>query len=472
MNAPLWTCQDFITSIKGRLIGNAPATIDGISIDSRSLEPGDAFFAIRGDRFDGHDFAPAAAQAGASVLVIDRSHEDKLRALNVPLIVVPDVLAALETLGRAARARSQARIIAVTGSVGKTTTKEALRHILSRAGVVHASPASFNNHWGVPLTLARLPQATDFAIFEIGMNHVGEIRPLAKMVRPHIALITCVASVHSAYFASIEEIAQAKAEIFEGLKNGGVALLNCDDAQFDFLSTLAHKAGTKNIRSFGHNAQADYRLIDIKQGDGHSDCQFSLRGQERQARLGTAGQHMAMNILSCLGVSDILQLDLSKILTHLADFSAPSGRGARHILRLLDGQKCLLLDESYNANPTSMRAALRVLGETKPAGQGRRIAVLGDMLELGKESQQAHADLAQPLAAAGVNMVFLLGQEMRVLAHLLEKTGKEVIWRAHWQELEPLVLSQLQAGDVISIKSSKSTGASHIVTALLKHYKG
>jgi len=467
MSPPLWKGEDFIVALKGDVMGSMPAAITGISIDSRTLNRGDAFFAISGAQFDGHDFAAAACQAGASVLVVASAHVQKLSTLACPLVIVPDVLAALEALGKAARARTTAKIIAVTGSVGKTTTKEALRHILSQVGRSHASPASFNNHWGVPLTLARLPQAADFAIFEIGMNHAGEISPLVKMVRPHCALITRVASVHSAHFTSLKQIAHAKAEIFDGLEEAGIALLNHDDEQFALLNACARQANIKNIISFGESNHADYRLLERQEHDGWSDCHFSMRGQEIQVKLGASGQHMALNMLAALSIADLLQLDMSKILSSLADFSPPPGRGARHILQLGKGATCLLLDESYNANPTSMRAALSVLGATKPHQQGRRIAVLGDMLELGVQSQAAHQALAQPLDQAGVDIVFLVGQEMRALERELQKTPLDVTWRANWQELVKPITATLRAGDVISVKSSKSTGTSHIVSALL-----
>jgi len=477
-SASLWSRQDFIAALKGDLggdlggevIGVLPAFIDGISIDSRTLNRGDAFFAIKGEQFDGHDFCAQAAKAGASVLVITPPHAERLRASGVPLVVVPDVLAALEDLGRAARARTKAKIICVTGSVGKTTTKEALRHLLGRVGRVHASPASFNNHWGVPLTLARLPQMADFAIFEIGMNHSGEIRPLVKMVQPHIAVITCIACVHSAYFSSIEEIACAKAEIFEGVEMGGTVLLNRDDEQFDLLFGIARATAIGNIVSFGTDKQADYRLIELFPNKVGSDCIFDLHGRQVQAAIGASGHHMAMNTLAALAICDILQQDCLKILPCLADFASPSGRGARHILHLGDGQDCLLLDESYNANPTSMRSALQVLGHTSPTGQGRRIAVLGDMLELGGTTRQAHEDLAPFLAPDVVEVIFLLGNEMRPLAQKLRQAGREIVWRATWQELVPLVSATLRSGDVITIKSSKSTGSSHIVAALLNQF--
>src|SRR5690606_23531812 len=260
----LWKSDDMVEAMGGRPFGNLPAGITGISIDSRSLKPGEAFFAIKGEQFDGHDFVTAAMAAGAGLIVVAEHRLPAFGNSKVPMIVVEDVIEALIKLGIASRARSKAQIIAVTGSVGKTTTKEALRHVLSEVGKVHASAASFNNHWGVPLTLARMPADTDYGVFEIGMNHHDEIRPLVKMVRPHIALITLIAPAHLGHFANLEEIATAKSEVFEGIVPGGYALLNRDDKRYRQLEELAQKAGVEHIYSFGANAQADYRLRDVK----------------------------------------------------------------------------------------------------------------------------------------------------------------------------------------------------------------
>ncbi|HHZ09619.1 MAG TPA: UDP-N-acetylmuramoylalanyl-D-glutamyl-2, 6-diaminopimelate--D-alanyl-D-alanine ligase, partial [Rhizobiales bacterium] len=257
-----------IAAMAGRPVGTMPEGVGGISIDSRSLAPGDAFFAIRGDRVDGHDYANVAAANGAGVLVVSEAKLPALGRITAPMIVVPDVLAAMEGLGRAARDRTRARIIAVTGSVGKTTTKEMLRQVLSACGSVHYSPASFNNHWGVPLTLARLPEDADYGVFEIGMNHPDEIRPLVKMVRPHVAIITTVAVAHLGNFTSIEEIAAAKAEIFEGVTDDGHVLINRDNDQFEFLEHVAIACGVANIHSFGAHVKADFRLVDYQsEGD-------------------------------------------------------------------------------------------------------------------------------------------------------------------------------------------------------------
>ena len=269
----LWTSEALVEAMGGRPIGSLPQGITGISIDSRSLEPGNAFFAIKGEAMDGHDFATAAVKAGAAVLVVAEGKLPSLGRLTAPMIVVQDVLAALEKLGVAARARSKAKIIAITGSAGKTTTKEALRHVLSAVGKVHASAQSFNNHWGVPLTLARMPQDCDYAVFEIGMNHPGEIRPLVKMVRPHVAIVTMIAAAHLGFFKNLDEIAMAKAEIFEGIGPGGAALLNRDDPRWKLLGKMAKEAGVEHVFGFGENARSAFRLVACELHADHSDIE-------------------------------------------------------------------------------------------------------------------------------------------------------------------------------------------------------
>ncbi|ESX45307.1 UDP-N-acetylmuramoylalanyl-D-glutamyl-2,6-diaminopimelate--D-alanyl-D-alanine ligase [Mesorhizobium sp. C416B] len=464
----LWTSDALVDAMGGRPLGPMPEGISGISIDSRSLQPGDAFFAIKGEAMDGHDFATAAIKAGAGVLVVAEGKLPSLGRLTAPMIVVQDVLAALEKLGVAARARSSAKIIAVTGSAGKTTTKEALRHVLSAVGTVHASAQSFNNHWGVPLTLARMPGDCDYAVFEIGMNHPGEIRPLVKMVRPHVAIVTMIAAAHLGFFRNLDEIAKAKAEIFEGIEPGGAALLNRDDARWKLLDKMARAAGVEHVFGFGENARSTYKLTKCELHAGHSDITARIGGQDVVARIGAPGRHMVQNVLAVLGAAHLVEADIAKVAEALADLSAERGRGKRHVLRHPKGP-ITLIDESYNANPASMAAAMALLNATPVTGEGRRIAVLGDMLELGDHSAKLHAALAELIVGTGTHTVFLGGPEMRALADILPDEIKTE-YRAGAEELKPLLLSTLKAGDVVMIKSSKGIGFSKLVEALLGKY--
>ena len=472
MSDLLWKSSDMVKAMEGRPVGHLPEGITGISIDSRTLRKDEAFFAIKGDMFDGHDFATAAMAAGAGLLVVTEARLPALGKLQVPMIVVDDVLAALTRLGIASRARSKAQIIAVTGSVGKTTTKEALRHVLSDCGKVHASAASFNNHWGVPLTLARMPEDTDYGVFEIGMNHHDEIRPLVKMVQPHVAVITLIAPAHLGHFANLEEIAVAKAEIFEGVLPGGYALLNRDDKRFKQLETLAVAAGIEHITTFGENARSTYKLRDLVMKTDCSCITASLGGQEAAVKISAPGRHIVQNMLAVMGAAHLVGADMTKVVLALASLQAEAGRGAQYRLRHGDGT-FTLIDESYNANPASMRAALSLLESTEPQGEGiekgRRIAVLGDMLELGKQSSKLHGDLARPIVDAHVNMLFIGGAHMSALKSAMP-AEIQVEYRESVDELLPLVVKAVRPGDVVMIKSSKSIGFVKIVNALLKKY--
>ncbi|MER2536288.1 MAG: UDP-N-acetylmuramoylalanyl-D-glutamyl-2,6-diaminopimelate--D-alanyl-D-alanine ligase [Rhizobiaceae bacterium] len=464
----LWGGEELVRATGGRAIGNPPASVTGISIDTRTLQPGDAFFAIKGDAMDGHDFATAAVKAGASVLVVAEARLPGLGRLTVPMIVVPDVLRALEKAGVAARARSRAKIIAVTGSAGKTTTKEALRHMLSAVGKVHASDKSFNNHWGVPLTLARLPADADYAVFEIGMNHENEIRPLVRMVRPHVAIVTLIAAAHLGHFASLDDIARAKAEIFEGIEPDGAALINRDDERWPLLSKLAKAASVDSILGFGENEAADYRLTNLSMHADHSLMAAKIGGIEIAAKIGVPGRHVVQNALAVLGAAHLAGADVAKVAEALADLSAEAGRGKRHVLNHPEGA-ITLIDESYNANPASMRAALALLKDAELGKGGRRVAVLGDMLELGDHAAGLHAELAEPVRAAGADLVLLAGPHMAGLAEQL-RADMAVTYRETADQLRPVLLDVVGAGDVVVVKSSKGVGFSKLVDALIKQF--
>jgi UDP-N-acetylmuramoyl-tripeptide--D-alanyl-D-alanine ligase len=457
MNDPLWTQDAFVDAAGGSARGVGGAEITGISIDSRSLEPGDAFVAIKGDRLDGHDYVAAALAAGASLALVA---EDRLSELpeDGRYVVVADPLEALRGLAQAARARTDARIVAVTGSVGKTGTKEALRLALEPSGKVHASVASFNNHWGVPLTLARMPADTDYGVFEIGMNHAGEITPLVKMVRPHVAIITTVQAVHLEFFDSVEQIAKAKAEIFNGLEPDGVAILNRDNLQFDLLKFLAATAGVSKIQTFGEDPSADSHVQKAVSYPAGSSVDASILGQEITYKVGAAGKHHVKNSLAVLTAVSDLGADLAKAGLALDTMRAPKGRGEVTRLPMANGE-LNLIDESYNANPASMRAALAVLGEAPVTRPGRRIAVIGDMRELGPDADRLHAELLQPIEDAGIDAVYCAGPHMRALWKELPHD-----LRGHYcedaKDLEDVLLNDVRAGDVVMIKGSLGTTCS------------
>ncbi|MBC2804723.1 UDP-N-acetylmuramoylalanyl-D-glutamyl-2,6-diaminopimelate--D-alanyl-D-alanine ligase [Rhizobium ruizarguesonis] len=464
----LWTTEDMIAAMAGRPFGTLPDGITGIAIDSRSIAPGEAFFAIKGDRVDGHDYASMAMANGASLLVVSEARLPAMGRLTVPMIVVEDVLAALGRLGLASRERSKAQIIAVTGSVGKTTTKEMLRHVLSPSGKVHASVASFNNHWGVPLTLARMAEDTDYGVFEVGMNHPGEIRPLVAMIRPDVAIITTIAPAHLGNFKNIKEIAAAKAEIFEGLEPGGHVVLNRDNDQFNFLDRTAQSLGIEHIHSFGQHAKAEFRLAEFNGSDENSTLWLTIGGETLEVALGAPGRHIAENALAALGVVRIVGADMQKAIEALATLKPEKGRGKRHRLSIGVGS-FTLIDESYNANPASMRAAIALLAASEPTGRGRRIAVLGDMLEMGEYAQKVHTDLAVPLLAAGIEHVWLAGAEIAALKESLPESV-HVEYRENTGELTDYVLNSVAPGDVLMVKSSLGIGFGKIVAALLDKF--
>ena len=464
----LWSSDAMVAAMGGRPVGSQPAGITGISIDSRTLKPGEAFFAIKGDALDGHDFATAAVKAGAALLVVAEGKLPALGRITTPMIVVEDVLAALVRLAEAARKRTKAKIVAVTGSVGKTTTKEALRHALSSVGKVHASDKSFNNHWGVPLTLARLPEDADYGIFEIGMNHAGEIRPLVKLVKPHVAVVTLIAAAHLGHFKSLDEIARAKAEIFEGVVKGGHALINRDDPRWKLLAKLAGDAGVKHIVGFGENARANVRLVKCAIEADHSTVTVRIAGKQIEARIGAPGRHIVQNVLAVLGAGYLVGADMSKAAAALGDLQAEAGRGRRHLLGNPHAP-ILLIDESYNANPASMKAAIDLLDATPVADGGRRIAVLGDMLELGGHAAKLHAGLADLIEPTGIDIVYLGGPEMQALADKLPP-ARLGGWFASVNELKPALLDAVRPGDAIMVKSSKGIGFSKLVEALIGNF--
>jgi UDP-N-acetylmuramoyl-tripeptide--D-alanyl-D-alanine ligase len=454
-------------AMRAEAVGSLPHGMTGISIDSRTLAPGQAYFAIKGDVHDGHAFVDAALKAGAGLAVVEKAQAGKF-ASDARLLVVDDVLAALVDLAHASRARLEARVVAVTGSVGKTSTKEALLHVLSAQGKTHASAASFNNHWGVPLSLARCPANARFAVFEIGMNHAGEIEPLVKMVRPHVAIITTVEPVHLEFFSGIEAIADAKAEIFEGVEPDGAVVLNHDNSQFARLSRRAKKLGVARVVSFGENKKADARLLDVSLHATCSAVHADILGQEVTYKLGMPGRHMAMNSLAVLAASSLAGADLALASLSLSQLVPAAGRGVRQTL-VVPGGDITVIDESYNANPASMAAALSVLGQAKLGPRGRRIAVLGDMLELGATSAELHGGLNAAIQAHHIDLVYCCGPLMRHLWDALS-AGKRGGYADSSANLEAQLLGAIRAGDAVMVKGSFGSKMKTIVTALEKRF--
>jgi UDP-N-acetylmuramoyl-tripeptide--D-alanyl-D-alanine ligase len=463
----LWSVDAMAGAMGATRAGALPDAISGISIDSRTIGPGNAFFAITGDSRDGHEFVAAALKAGASLAVVATDRQDAMPK-DGALLVVPDVLEGLRALARAARERSRAKIVAVTGSVGKTSTKDALRLTLGCSGMTHASAASYNNHWGVPLSLARCPERARYAVFELGMNHAGEIDPLTRLVRPHVAIITTIEPVHLEFFGSIEAIADAKAEIFEGIEPGGAAVLNRDNLQFDRLQQSARHANVARIVTFGEHASADARLLKLSLQSDCSTVQARILGTDITYKVGAPGRHVVMNSLAVLAAVALTGADLVLAALSLGDLQPASGRGTRVTLDLCPGT-ALLIDESYNANPASMRAGLAVLGQADVGERGRRIAVLGDMLELGPRGVELHRELAVPVVAHGVDLVFCCGPLMQALWEALpsERRGGYAETSA---ALESQVLGAIHPGDALMIKGSNGSRMGPIVKALQRRY--
>ena len=455
--APLWTSAEIGTATGGRLSG-APFEAAGITYNSREIVPGDLFLALRGAR-DGHDFAAAAFAAGAAGAITEHPVE------GGPSVVVADTLRALEALGVASRERSpQVRRGAVTGSVGKTSVTQAIKAGLDLAGPAHASIKSYNNHIGVPLTLARMPRSTARAVFEIGMNAPGEIAPLSRMVRPHAACVTTVGPVHIEAFADGEAgVAKEKAAIFEGLAPGGVAVLNGEVGFATVLDAAARKAGGR-LAVFGASAGHDARLLDFEPGPGGARVKAEFYGKPLDFTLRQSGFHWGLNSLCVLLMLDALDVPLETGLAALADFQPLAGRGQTTVVKA-PGGAFTLIDESYNANPLSMAAGFRSLG-AKPAGAGaRRIVVLTDMLELGDQSRALHEGLAGSIAAAGLDLVHAAGQEMRRLYEVLppERRG---LWRETAAELAAEAAELVAPGDIVMVKGSNGSKASVVAGAL------
>jgi UDP-N-acetylmuramoyl-tripeptide--D-alanyl-D-alanine ligase len=464
--AELWTAEELANATGGRFEGSPPHALGGVSIDSRSLAKGDIFVAIKGDNRDGHEFAAQALKAGAGIAIVSQPTEEMRKA--GALLIVDDPLAALRRLGVKARKRSKAQVIAVTGSVGKTSTKEALKLVLSGEGEIHASAASYNNHWGVPLSLARMPATAKFAVFEIGMNHAGEITPLVQMVEPHIAIVTAIAASHLGHFRSLEEIADAKAEIFSGVLPGGAALINRDSEYFARLREVAARDGVGRVFGFGKSDASDIRLVTCMLRESSSSATASVLGETVTYTIGMPGEHVIINSLAVLGAVKLAGANLARAAGRLNTLKPPKGRGVHHRLRAHGGE-ILLIDESYNANPSSMRAALAVLSRVEPQNGGKRIAVLGDMLELGESGPRLHAELAQVIDAARADALYACGPLMRNLWEAVpeERRGRYAV---NSEELKEALIRDLRAGDVVMVKGSLGSRMGPLVEAIKEKF--
>ena len=456
----LWTSDEVARALAPATIA-APFEANGVTFDSRAVVKDDLFFALSGETTDGHGFVGEAMKRGAAAAVVSRDVE----AAGGTLIRVPDTMKALASLGRAGRRRSSARIASVTGSVGKTSTKDALRAMLAAQAPTSASVASFNNHVGVPISLARLSREARYGVFEIGMNHPGEIAPLARQVEAHVGVITNVGPVHIGHMGSEEAIADEKGCLFAGMAEGAVAVLDRDSHHYDRLAGHARRFGVSRVVGFGRSETAEARLLSCSLQDTGSDVAALIHGRRIEYRLGAAGEHWVLNSIAALAVVEALGANVVEAAATLKGIGASPGRGARRMLKFGAGT-VELLDESYNANPVSMRAMLALLARTEPARGGRRLLAMGDMRELGEGADAYHAGLADAVAASGAAQVFLCGPHMRALWPLLAPAQRGV-HRPDSASLAGDVAAALRAGDVIAVKGSLGSKMKNVVDAIV-----
>lgn len=463
MESPLWTSQEASLALDAPVESSWQAT--GVSIDTRALKPGDLYIAIKGDAHDGHAFVAEAFEKGAVAAIVERL----VVGSQFPQIVVADTLKALTRLGAFARQRSSATIIAVTGSVGKTSTKELLRHVLGAVGPTFASPASYNNHWGVPLSLASMPRNTVYGVFEIGMNHRGEIAPLASLARPHIGVVTAIADAHIEHMQSRLIIAEEKADIFSATPTCRLAIINQDAAEFGLMQNRATASGVSRIMGFGKSPEALAQLL-------HYHCDPTgakgmvtarLAGQDITYTLPQPGEHVAMNSLIALALGKFLGFDQGLLIRQLETLPSVQGRGQQHRIPVGEGE-ILLIDDAYNANLTSMRAGLSVLAAIPVPSIGRRIVVLGEMLELGNQADSHHQQLMETVSTSAIELVFAVGgPPIERAFHTHIPTDKAGGYASHVEALAPLVMEALRPGDIVFVKGSKRSQVSKIVDLLV-----
>ena len=460
----LWTSAEAAAAAGGTVTREWAAT--GVSIDSRTVAPGDLFVAIRGPNTDGHHYVGDALASGAVAALVDGDWAGAQAEPEYSLLVVEDATQGLNDLARRARDRSAARVAAVTGSVGKTGTKDALAHVLAAQGPTTATRGNLNNQWGLPLSLARMPADSAWGVFELGMNHPGELTPLSELLRPDVAIVTTVESVHLEFFDSEEAIADAKAEIFAGLAADGVALLNADNQYFGRLRQCALESGAGRVMSFGEGKDADFRLAGWRIADGGCSVEAEIAGRPLSFSIGAPGRHWAMIAVTVLGAASLLGADVDRAAAALADIEPPRGRGTQHPVNLPGGGSVTVIDESYNASPASMRAAFAVVGGMPTGPGGRRIAVLGDMLELGPDSAALHAGLAADLQREGVDLVFAAGPNMARLIDALPEALRGLHAATSDGLIDP-VTQAVRPGDVVTVKGSLGSRMAPVIEALL-----
>jgi UDP-N-acetylmuramoyl-tripeptide--D-alanyl-D-alanine ligase len=454
----LWLAEEAAAATGGRLVGSDSWIAGGVSIDTRTLEPGDLFVALKDVR-DGHDFVEAAFAKGAAAALIS----DERALGHGPALVVSDVLTALEALGAAARDRSAAKRVAITGSVGKTSVKEATLLCLAASARTHASVKSYNNHWGVPLTLARMPKEAAFGVFECGMNHRHEIEPLSRLVKPHVGLVTWIAPAHIENLGTLEAIAEEKGDLYQGLAAEGAALVPNEAPHADVLMAAAGRWASRTVR-FGRDAACEARLLSYEADGAGARAEADVLGRRIAYRVGAEGAHWALNSLAAMTAAHLAGGDLEAAAGALADLRPLDGRGATHVICTAFGT-ITVIDDAYNANPASMALALEGLKNRRPGPGGRRLAALGDMRELGPHSAQYHAAMAEPAQKGLVDLAFTAGPMMAHLAAALP-ASMQAAHAASSQELIAPLTEVLRDGDIVLIKGSNGSQMARVVEAL------
>ncbi|NCC02842.1 MAG: UDP-N-acetylmuramoyl-tripeptide--D-alanyl-D-alanine ligase [Proteobacteria bacterium] len=459
-----WKAEDVLRGVRGQSLHTQDWTAHGVSIDSRTVCKDDLFIAIRGDALDGHDYVRAAFDAGAIAAIVDKQPPNT--PPDAALVFVDDTFTALQDLGRVGRARAKAKIIGITGSVGKTSTKEQLRLMLGAVNDTYANEGSLNNHWGVPLSLARLPATTTYGIFELGMNHAGEMAALAHEVHPDVAIITNVEAVHLEFFASVGAIADAKAEVFLGMAPSGTAVLNADNEHFARLVAAARTQGLKKILSFGKTSKSDAVLISSKLYETTTEIEAEIMGCKYKFAIGALGEHLALNALAGLLACHAVDADIETCMEALAGYRTPPRRGNVQRLTLQTGGTITIIDQTFNASPVATKAAIRLLGQVATTSGKRKVVALGDMKELGDKAALLHTDLLPALLEANIDCVHCCGPLMFHLHQVLPEKMKGAL-AENSAALAPLVAQETKDGDIVMVKGSKSTHMEEVVHALL-----